>query len=293
MLWLSACGFLALAGAVAWFVLKPYLDVRAACRHREDGATGWEIIEQLRGPRIAARKLILFARLASIFSRDRQRQQIAIYLMGCCGSEAIPHLLGWLTKGDPKTRVSAADALGVTKDQRAVEPLLAVIGDPDADMRLWATMSLRKLVVLVEPVRTLYSGPIAEAGIVTLDNDPASWVRVEAAALLGETRDPRAVEPLIVALGNEDRAVRWCAAEALGKVGDRRAVKPLIPVLGDAEPGVRKWAAHALGKLGDTQALPALEALAASETDADVVEAARRAIEQLRTGKGTCKEERP
>jgi HEAT repeat protein len=91
---------------------------------------------------------------------------------------------------------------------------------------------------------------------------------------------PRAVEPLIAALKDEDVNVRWpppmrweksktpapwsrssprsrmqnglcaqSAAKALGKIGDARAVEPLIAALKDEEWHVRKAAAEALVSL--------------------------------------------
>lgn len=71
--------------------------------------------------------------------------------------------------------------------------------------------------------------------------------RMEAAKKLGALGNPRAVEPLIAALGDPNVRVRKCAAEALGKIGDARATEPLIRVLEDWD--TRHAAAKALCKL--------------------------------------------
>jgi HEAT repeat protein len=60
---------------------------------------------------------------------------------------------------------------------------------------------------------------------------------------------PRAVEPLIAALKDEDVNVRWPAARALGEIKDPRAVEPLIAALKDEELHVRWPAAEALVSL--------------------------------------------
>ena len=85
--------------------------------------------------------------------------------------------------------------------------------------------------------------------------------RFYAAKALGEIGDARAVEPLILAVGNE-RSGSY-AAEALGEIGDARAVEPLIGVLSSSDyPGVHCRAAEALGKIGDARAVePLIEAL--------------------------------
>src|SRR2546422_806587 len=118
-------------------------------------------------------------------------------------------------------------------------------------------------------------------------------LREEAATLLGEFRDPRAVGPLVEAPHDEDRAVReaattalrkigppaapalatllaavrheeWVlrlhACEALGKIGAEEAVVPLCEVmLHDRDMAVRQDAAKALGSIGHPAAFEALE----------------------------------
>ena len=75
--------------------------------------------------------------------------------------------------------------------------------------------------------------------------------------------DPRAVEPLIKALGDEKWAVRSSAADALGMIGDERAVEPLSKTLKENDPKgnsfyVRVSSADALGKIGGTLAFNSL-----------------------------------
>ncbi|MFA5416235.1 MAG: HEAT repeat domain-containing protein, partial [Methanoregula sp.] len=110
-------------------------------------------------------------------------------------------------------------------------------------------------------------------------------VRQYAAYLLGTTKNPRAIQPLVEALADFDKAVReqamlaltaigkaaveplaaamkepkwetrYRAAEALGKIADDKAVKPLIQGLKDNRDHVRYMAAKGLRVLGDTDAL--------------------------------------
>jgi HEAT repeat protein len=110
-------------------------------------------------------------------------------------------------------------------------------------------------------------------------------LREEAATLLGDFRDPRAVGPLVAALHDEDRAVREAATAALRKIGPPaaqaliaalqdpngnvqevavailkdlptpEAVEPLIGCLTSKNWIVRMHAAKALGNLGDERAI--------------------------------------
>lgn len=66
---------------------------------------------------------------------------------------------------------------------------------------------------------------------------------------LGESGDPRAVEPLIALLKrSNDLAVKIHACDALGRIGDPRAIDPLIDKLQDRDEDfyVRKKAAYTM-----------------------------------------------
>ncbi len=94
-------------------------------------------------------------------------------------------------------------------------------------------------------------------------------VRRSAAAALGELGDPRAVEPLSLALKNHDWEHNWddlaAAADALVLFG-ASAVEPLIALLGWHSKVVRVAVAGALAGIGR----PAIGPLIALLTDADL-----------------------
>jgi len=113
-------------------------------------------------------------------------------------------------------------------------------------------------------------------------------VRQYAAYLLGQAKNPRAIQPLIEALADFDKSVReqatlslsaigkaaieplaeamkepkwetrYRAAEALGKIADEKAVQPLIQGLKDNRDHVRYMAAKGLHDLGDSDAVDPL-----------------------------------
>lgn len=118
-----------------------------------------------------------------------------------------------------------------------------------------------------------------------LRNNTDPLVRQYAAYLLGKAHNPWAIQPLIEALADFDKAVReqatlalsrigkaaieplaevmhepkwqtrYRAAEALGKIADEKAVKPLIQALKDNRDHVRYMAAKGLKHLGDSDAI--------------------------------------
>lgn len=124
-----------------------------------------------------------------------------------------------------------------------------------------------------------------ESMVRALQNSTDPQVRQYAAYLLGEAKNPRAIQPLIEALADFDKSVReqatlalssigkaaveplaaamkepkwetrYRAAEALGRIADEKAVKPLIAALKDSRDHVRYMAAKGLRELGDSDAL--------------------------------------
>jgi len=124
-----------------------------------------------------------------------------------------------------------------------------------------------------------------ESMVRALQNSTDPQVRQYAAYLLGEAKNPRAIQPLIEALADFDKSVReqatlalssigkaaveplaaamkepkwetrYRAAEALGRIADEKAVKPLIVALKDNRDHVRYMAAKGLRELGDSDAL--------------------------------------
>jgi HEAT repeat protein len=122
-------------------------------------------------------------------------------------------------------------------------------------------------------------------------NDPDTNARLRAAQMLGENREPRAIEPLctalfdpdvevrkhaITALGrmgplatealmtaqqNPDPLVRQSATQALGQIHDARVVGSLVMAMRDPHEGVRNQAAFALNKLGTLAVEPLMAAL--------------------------------
>ena len=96
------------------------------------------------------------------------------------------------------------------------------------------------------------------AEVLGVTNDPA--------VALGAIGDPRAVEPLIRALGDEGSLMRKEAAVALGAIGNPRAVEPLLASLKDENSYVRATSAWALGEIGDRRAMDALIAALGEES---------------------------
>jgi HEAT repeat protein len=94
-----------------------------------------------------------------------------------------------------------------------------------------------------------------------------AWRRAHAAYALGDMGSERAVPPLLIALGDDDRAVRAAAARSLGRLCAVDAVEPLVTTL-VRKRVPRAVAAQALLSIGP-RSLPRLKALA-RHPDADM-----------------------
>jgi HEAT repeat protein len=140
---------------------------------------------------------------------------------------------------DPAVRKSVVMDL-IRYEEVAIDPLIALLMDDDADVRVHAATALG-WVGGYDAVRPL---------LVALQ-DSDTQVRRYAARALCWVVNADAVESLIEVLDDEDNYVRCYAARALGWSQDLRAVEPLNDLLNDDSADVREYAATALVDLGE------------------------------------------
>jgi HEAT repeat protein len=214
-------------------------------------------------------------KIERLYSPEPLTRAVAAYELGEMGQDAvpaIPFLIG--TFGDymgnlewrPENRLHVHGQN--TSAAGEAEDALVKIGKPSVQP-LCDALKSENADVRRDAAETL--GKIGDARaveplILAVKNQDRNGGRVAgagaAAAALSEIKDARAVEPFIAALKDEDKVVREVAAVALGKIGDARAVEPFIAALKDEDKAVREVAAVALGKMGDTRAVePLIRAL--------------------------------
>ena len=114
---------------------------------------------------------------------------------------------------------------------------------------IWIIMVIFAFWSLPSMVGIIGAADEVEQLIKQLSDD--LWqTRWDAAAALGETKDPRAVDPLIATLKDKNSYVRMTAARSLGMIGDKRAIDALITSLKeDDSHGVIKNAVLSLKQL--------------------------------------------
>jgi HEAT repeat protein len=208
--------------------------------------------------------------LPTLRDTDTDVRLCAVGALGDLGYKGAVLPLIWTLQNDDgevetgSIRLYAAMSLGKLGDARAIEALVAALGDADSEAGHWAGKALVQIgAASVVPLIRALKG----------DNGQAVW---NAAAALGDFGDARAVEPLVGLLSDKTldpegtRDVRARAAASLGMIGDKRAVESLIAALLDEEWPVRHASASALGKLQDPRAVePLIQMLSLQDTDAD------------------------
>jgi len=151
------------------------------------------------------------------------------------GRGAVPRLIEALHSRDWRAQAMAAEMLGIIGDERAVEPLIALLAEEDPSViytreRDW-------------PDKTI--PPRAARGF---------RVRQAVVAALGMLGDRRAVKPLcdLLERAEDYYTVHALAAKALGELGDASALPVLEKWLGPGEINARDFAREAVAKLRQT-----------------------------------------
>ncbi|MBI1976157.1 MAG: HEAT repeat domain-containing protein [Candidatus Omnitrophica bacterium] len=159
-------------------------------------------------------------------------------------TEPVMSLIQRLVSKDSWVRKMGAEALGRIGDLRAVEPLIELLlkeKDRNIGVRHSAEMALSKM----------RSSRATEALIEVLESRKEGrdrYIESNLVVALGNTGDPRIVEPLINILKDPFASGPGCkeAAKILGDMGDLRAIEPLTDALNDRYDDVREQAAESL-----------------------------------------------
>ena len=156
-----------------------------------------------------------------------------------------------------------------TDEKTKQEDLLALLNSSDWKVRLKA---IQKLEINADTFPTL---------VKALDDEKAA-IRRWAAALLGASETPEAVEPLSqVVLNDNSVVVRRTAGDALSDLGNVQAIPTMCQALEDSSKLVRWRAARFLNEMGDKTALEYLQKASKCESELDVrleIEAASERI---------------
>ena len=186
--------------------------------------------------------------------KRRGDPESAVRLLQVIGdADATPALIRELARGRIAQSVTLA-ALASIGDSRALLPMLALLDDPSAEVRLGAMRSMENLL----------GGPSAAADIMADRlGDSNLEIRLMAARYLGRMGATSSVPALIaIAKDSSDIALQATALQALGKIRDPRATSVALQTLGGNNAAIRAVAADVLSELADPAAVSPLLAIA-------------------------------
>ena len=210
------------------------------------------------------------------------RSRAALALAAIGDPKAIPALLSALKDRETEVRIAACVALGNFKDPSTFDDITNVLlDDPIIEVRQAAARALgntghpKAVPFLMEALSDSYwwyeresaagdllqaiekMGREAVAPLIEGLQEKEGTVRKFAATLLGRIGDPRAIEPLGMALYDMHHDVGNASAQALALFG-ASAVGVLSPALSHPEMWIRIHAVRSLGQIDDRQTTPFL-----------------------------------
>lgn len=175
----------------------------------------------------------LALQLKSDHAAIRAQAANALARLGKPLTAVVPQLIEALQDRDAETRANAARALGVAKDPRALDPLLASLRDPDS----WVQVSAVRALASIKDPKAVQ--PLIDLGRQEKQKD--SHLRNEIIAALGTFKDERAL-PFLKELRNAGwPAVKQELELALAQFG-ADVYKSLQPRLSDQKTSFcRDW----------------------------------------------------
>ena len=262
-------------------------------------------------------------------------QSRAALALGKIGdARAIQPILRLLNDPEDEVRIAACLGLGFFKDPSTFDDITNVLlDDPKIEVRQAAAKALGNtghpaaLPYLMEALHDSYwwyereyaAGDLLSAiekmGSAAVDpliealQDKEGTVRKFAATLLGKSGDPRAIEPLgmalydlhhevgnasaealarfgapafdilVAALSHPEMWIRIHAMRALSKIKDGRVTPILLEMLNDPEREVKKQVIQSLGELKDPRSANALQEIVSNRADRELHTLAKQALE--------------
>ncbi|HEX2913283.1 MAG TPA: HEAT repeat domain-containing protein [Chloroflexia bacterium] len=172
--------------------------------------------------------------------------------------EGVEVLINLLKHPALQVRHASAHALYRIADPKAVQPLIDLFeNEEDSSIQMMIVSALGRIK---DPQATLWLMDLLKDKNIRpeLQNSIIAW--------LSQKKEVKVFDVALELLENEESYTRMCGAFYLGSLADPRAVEPLVKALKDEDITVRWMASNSLGKLGDARAIPALRELVAVST---------------------------
>ena len=200
-------------------------------------------------------EVLLLALIEALRTADVGLCNAAVEVLGAAGAAATPHLEAALPGLDPDGRKLAVEALGRTRDDRALAPLELALADADPNVRQAAAESIAAL--------SSVSPETVERVLLSLLGDADPIVRLSALSgldALGAAIPWERLAPLL-----DDPTLRPLALAAVARAGHAGAPAVLARALGSSSGRTFEAALSAFGQQAfDPLPDPALDVLRAA-----------------------------
>jgi len=176
--------------------------------------------------------------MADLTGGDDTRAEAAIPHLVACGKPALEALLDLLGKPESDSRWWATRALSEFQVPEIIQPLVAMLSDPEVEIRQCAALAL-------------YSHPDERAvlGLIAALSAGDNILLHLAANTLIAIGEP-AVLPLLEVVKNADPAARLEAVRALALIADPRAIDVLMEVCKENSVMMEYWANEGFERMG-------------------------------------------
>lgn len=178
-----------------------------------------------------------------------------------------------------QVRLAAVEKLNNSRDERALNILLAVAGT-------WT----ERWPVKIKAIQFLGEARYPKAVKLLLsifNNSFLNWgcpaIKSYTASALGNFKGNReVVNALIDGVSDPELLVREASIRSLGKIGDPEAVPYLVRLLGDGSAAIRLSVIEALAGIGDPETIPDIQRVYERESDSVVKSEALKALNNFR-----------
>jgi HEAT repeat protein len=183
--------------------------------------------------------------IQALTSHNEEIRESALRYLSIKDYQIEGFLIELSSSGNEMVRESAVMTLGSFSSSEGINVLIDALYDESRKIWLAAMQSLQELgSEAVEPL------------LLSLRNKNQHRDRL--ISVLGEIKDPRAVDPLIGLLKDQNEYVREQAVVALGKIKGSKAIDPLSHLTTDQNHGVQMAAVKALANFEDPRAAHSL-----------------------------------
>jgi HEAT repeat protein len=186
---------------------------------------------------------------AALASEDwRVRGAAVRHLERSATLDEVRHLLGTLQRDHHDLNVlNSALRVLIGSGRAVVEPLVALLSDREANLRMHAALALGEL-------HAQEAAPV----LVSMLDDPDENVRFHAIEALGRIGAAESIDPLARIAASDNFFLAFAAIEALSKTDDARVAPLMVSLLG--QDLLRPAVIETLAAIGDEDCVPALAA---------------------------------